>query len=148
MLKESTWFYCKDVFISATWTVILGRFHFQFTTCYLSSVTAMTTHITVSSITTITTIPLPLDDYFVTLTIELPSAGNTYRRNMQKPESYRFSEAVTSSVAVQLTQTDWRHPFVIHFFFSMCQASEGADYIYAVNKLPNSVSNFTSMLHF
>lgn len=66
----------------------------------------MTTHITVSSITTITTIPLPLDDYFVTLTIELPSAGNTYRRNMQKPESYRFSEAVTSSVAVQLTQTD------------------------------------------
>lgn len=67
---------------------------------------------------------------------------------MQKPAKNGLSDAGAGSVPTPLTQTDCRHPFVIHFFFTTCQASEGADYIYVVDELPNPASNFTCMLNF
>lgn len=69
-------------------------------------------------------------------------------RNMQKPAKNRVSDAGAGSVPTPLTQTDCRHLLVIHYFFSPRQASEGADYIYAADELPNPVSNFTCMLNF
>lgn len=147
-LKSLNWSYCKDAFISATWLVIFSRFHFQFRTCYFSSVTALTTHVTVSKHHHPATISLLSEDDFAALSTELLSAGNMPRRSMQKPDKSRFSDAGAGSVPAQLTQTDSRHPFVIPFFLAMRQASEGADYIYVVNEFPNPVSNFTCMLNF
>lgn len=67
---------------------------------------------------------------------------------MQKPAKNRVSDAGAGSTPTPLTQTDCRHSFAIHFFFATCQVSEGADYIYVVDELPNPVSNFTCMLNF
>lgn len=67
---------------------------------------------------------------------------------MQKPAKNRVSDVGTGSTPALLPQTDCRHPFVICFFFAICQASEGADYNYVVDELPNPVSNFTCMLNF
>lgn len=69
---------------------------------------------------------------------------------MQKPAKKRigFLMQALAPSATPLTQTDCRHPFVMRFFFATCQASEGADYIYIVDELPNPVSNFTCMLNF
>lgn len=128
--------------------MIFSRFHFQFRTCYFSSVTALTTHVTVSKHHHPATISLLSEDDFAALSTELLSAGNMPRRSMQKPDKSRFSDAGAGSVPAQLTQTDSRHPFVIPFFLAMRQASEGADYIYVVNEFPNPVSNFTCMLNF
>lgn len=67
---------------------------------------------------------------------------------MQKLAKDRVSDAGAGSVPTLLTQTDCRHPFIIRFFFAACQASEGADYIYVADEIPNPVSNFTCMLNF
>lgn len=78
----------KDGFITANWTFIFGRLQFWFTTCYLSSLSALTAPVPVRSHHHLAVVSLLSEDDAASLTLELLVYQNSWEtcRNLPRIE--------------------------------------------------------------